>query len=310
MKKVVFTQDIGVSRETIEILLEKQNLSADWSLADGFRVDDPDRVVAVSTANIPLTAELMSEFKNLRTVSMSFTGYDHVDQAYCEQNSISIYNVPSYSTDSVAELAIGLAISLLRQIPKGDQEIRGGRWNENISCFELAGKTCGIIGTGTIGCRVAELLAAFKCNILGHSRTEKDSFKAYGGTYLALPEMLKQCDIVFVTAALTENTRNIISQEEFEIMKSSSYLVNVSRGPLVNRDAIIDAINNKKIAGIGLDVFDYEPLAEDDEMRSLKSAVLTPHVAYRTKEALERKASLTIENIERGLSGDVLNKVY
>jgi len=309
MNKVLFTQDLGVPRSFINSLLNENKLGTDWSLADNKEVQNLDDIVCICTASIPLTTESLSKFKNLRIVSMSFTGYDHVDKDYCEKNDIKVFNVPAYSTDSVAELAIGLAIGLLRKIPLGNSEVRKGNWNENVPGFELANKTCGIIGTGTIGCRLAELLAAFKCNIKAWSRTEKDEIISKGGSYVSLNELFKECDLVFITVSLNENTRNLVSGDQLDLMKDSSYLINVARGPVVNRADLIMYANSGKISGFGIDVYDYEPLKKDDELRNISNSIMTPHVAYRTKEALERKASVTAQNIIAGLKGGEKNRV-
>lgn len=309
MKKVVFTQDLGVDRSIIDELLLEGGLISDWSMADGNLVLDVDNVVGISTANIPLERSILSNFPSLKTISMSFTGYDHVDKVFCIEKGISVYNVPSYSTDSVAELGVGLAISLLREIPKGNSEIKNGKWNESLSGSELARKKCGIIGTGTIGCRLGELLHAFKCELYGWSRSEKQKFKELNGKYVSLTELFSDCDLIYITTALNEGTKDLVSKDQFDLMKPSAFLINIARGPIVNREALIDAVANHKIAGFATDVYDYEPLSSDDELRTLENSILTPHVAYRTKEALSRKASVTIENIFRGLKNDPTNKV-
>lgn len=309
MKKVAFTQDIGVERAMIQSLLDKEGLMADWSMADGIDVEKVDNIIAISTAHIPLTKERLSQFPNLKVVSMSFTGYDHVDKEFCKQKNISVYNVPSYSTDSVAELAIGLCICLLRQIPLGNSEVENGNWNENLIGFELANKKCGIIGTGTIGCRLAEILKVFKCQVQGWSRTERDVFKEQGGLYCSLDEIFKNSDLIFITTALNENTKDLISFNQFDLMKKSSYIINIARGPILNKSALIDAIKRGKVAGAALDVYDIEPLDREDELRTLQNLLLTPHIAYRTKEALNRKALVTVENIFHGLNGNPENRV-
>jgi len=307
--KVLFTQDIGVDRKFIDNELIDNNLIPDWSIADGLEVNNPDEVVCICTASMPLLKETLAKYKNLRIISMSFTGFDHVDKEYCIKNDIKVYNVPSYSTDSVAELAIGLAISLLRMIPLGDSEMRNGNWNENIQGFELANKTCGIIGTGAIGLRLAELLAVFKCNLKAWSRTKKDKFISLGGLYTDLDLIFKECDIVFITIALNDETENLISMKQLDKMKNTSYLINVARGPIINKIDLIHCLKNNQIGGVGLDVYDSEPLPEYDELRQMQKTVLTPHVAYRTEEALERKAKVTVENILNGLDGITKNKV-
>lgn len=282
---------------------------ADWSYADGGEAAPSSDVVGLVTVDQPVGAELLERFSGVRVVSVSFTGYDHVDSEYCRGRGIAVYAVPGYSTDSVVELAVGLALSLLRNIPAEDRALRRGEWHGNRVGLELAGRTCGIIGTGTVGVRLAGVLRALRCTIVGWSRRERPEFKELGGRYVGWPDIFSISHIVFVTIALTGETRGLIGPDELGRMGGHAYLVNVARGPVVDRDALVHAVTSGQIGGAGLDVYDVEPLPADDPIRRLPRSVLTPHIAYRTEEALDRKANVTVANLHRGLTGEPTNRV-
>lgn len=255
-----------------------------------------------------LSGTFLSDFPNLRFIATAFTGYDSVDAEYCTEQGISVYNVPEYSTNSVAELTLGLAISLLREIPRGGKVLEEGEWTMAPG-IELAGKTVAVIGTGAIGCRVAELFKAFGCNIHGWSRTERERFFQSGTYYPTITDAIKDADIVSLHIPSNKDTKGIIGSTEINAMKQDAFIINTARGPIIEEKALIKALTEKNIAGAALDVFDIEPLAEDHPYRKMKNVIATPHIAFKTKEALERKGEITLANINNYLSGGTTNKV-
>ena len=291
MSKILFCQDIGVEQEQILTLLNKYNIKHNPVFTAESCNDDVQIIV---TVNKPITKEWMAQFPRLQMISVSFTGYDSICRTTCEEREIAVYNAAGYSTDPVAELTIALAQCVMRKLPTSHADMREGKWLPFVGT-ELAGKTWGVIGTGAIGVRVAELAKAYKCHVIGFSRSHRDDF-AKLAEYVAWEKLFRQSDIISVHLPLNEQTKSIIANDEFAQMKSSAIIVNTARGPVICRNALVEALTTKRIAGAALDVYAVEP-PEDKELQTLENLVLMPHLAFRTKEALLRKAEITIANI-------------
>lgn len=242
-------------------------------------------------------------------IAVAFTGYDSVDMEYCKEHGIAIYNVPKYSTNSVVELAIGLTIAVMREITKGNTVIRNEGWSIKPG-IELFGKTVGIMGTGEIGVATARIFKAFGCEVIGWSRSENEAFKALGAKYIAdKQEFFAMADIVSVHLPLNKQTEGIIGEKELKAMKPTAILINTARGAIVNEAELIAALEQKVIAGAGLDVFEKEPIESDNRLLKLDNVVLTPHVAYKTEEALNRRMEVTVKNIADFKDGKKDNRV-
>lgn len=192
MQSVLFLQSLGVDRQVIEGLITELGLPFAATWEDWQRIESPADIVAYVTVRDPIGKEMFERFPSARTISVAFTGYDSIDIDACRRRGVAVYNVPYYSTDSVAELTIGLALCLLRDIPARDCRLREGLWKSKQWGTELAGKTVGIVGTGAIGQRVAELFKAFKCRLTGWSRTRRQAFVDLGGAYVAWEKLLSR----------------------------------------------------------------------------------------------------------------------
>lgn len=305
--QLLFIEDLGVSQS----LVAKLALSMDmpFELIWDQELANKDRVEVIVTVKKRVDPVLLRKFQHVKVVAVAFTGYDAVDLTYCGENNIAVYNVPVYSTKSVSELTLGLAIGLLRQIPQAYQTLKTGGW-DLAPGIELAGKTIGILGTGTIGLNTARLFKAFGCEVVGWSRSEKEEFKQLGGTYLTqLENFFEVSDIVTLNVPLQDKTRGMIDREAFKAMKKTAYLINTARGPIVHEGDLIRALREGEIAGAGIDVFDQEPLPNDHPLLALDNVILTPHIAYKTEEALNRRARTTIENIRNYYQNDKTNRV-
>lgn len=271
------------------------------------RSADADIVII---ANNPYPKEAFEEATNLKLINVAFTGVDHVDQAAAKDQKIQIANAAGYSNTAVAELVIGLTIDVLRKISFGNDSVRQGEAVQLYQGNEIKGKTVGIIGTGSIGLETAKLFKAFGANLIGYNRTEKEEAKALGLDYVSLDELLKTSDIVSVHLPLNDETKNTLSREKLELMKPESVVINAARGPIIDNEALADLLNNGKIAGAGIDVFDMEPpIPEDYPLLSAKNAVLTPHVAYLTDESMVIRANIAFDNVEKFLEGNPQNIV-
>lgn len=315
--KIVVLEPLGISEEEIraiakpiidkghELTLYNEKSTEIEVLKE--RIRDMDVVVL---ANMPLKGEVIESSDKLKLISVAFTGVDHVDLEACKENHIVVSNSAGYSTPSVAELAYGLMISLLRNIVPLDEATRKGKTMAGFSQIDLHGKTLGVIGTGAIGSKVAEIGLAFGCNVLAYNRTENEELKNKGVTYLPLEELLKKSDIATIHLPLTKDTKGLIDSEKLKLMKENALLINTARGPIVDNVALADALKNGQLGGAGIDVFDMEPpLPSDYPLLNAPNTVLTPHIGFATKEAMKRRAQITFENIAKWLEGNPQNRV-
>lgn len=265
----------------------------------------------VMIANNPYPAEVIESLDNLKLINVAFTGVDHVAGEAAKEKGIKIANAAGYSNQSVAETVIGLTLDLYRSITQGDKDIRKA---ENfpglIQGKEIKGKTVGIIGTGNIGMMTARLFHAFGADVIANSRSEVQEAKDLGIKYVPLNELLETSDIVSVHLPLNNETKGFLSKDKLAKMKESAILINCARGPIIDNDGLAELLNEGKIAGAGIDVFDMEPpIPSDYPLLSAKNTVLTPHIAYLTDEAMVNRAHIAFNNTVAFLDGKPENIV-
>ncbi|MGI6235187.1 MAG: NAD(P)-dependent oxidoreductase [Christensenellales bacterium] len=271
------------------------------------RIQEADIVIIGSS---PLGAEVLREARRLAFISVAFTGTDHLDKTTCRDMGIRVSNASGYSTLDVAELTVGMMISLLRGMQAADARTRAGGTKEGLPAQRLHGKTVGILGTGAIGLRVAELLKAFGCRVIAHSRTQSARTENLGITYVPLDTLLTESDILTLHTPLTEQTRHMINRERLAMMKQGAYLINCARGPVVDAAALADALNSGHLAGAAIDVFDTEPpLPGDNPLLDAKNTLLTPHIAYYTAESMKDRTIIAFDNITKYLNGTIVREI-
>ena len=259
------------------------------------RVADADVLII---ANSPLTGEVIRAANQLKFISVAFTGLDHIDLVACKEREITVCNAAGYSTHSVTELTFGLLFGLLRNIPACDQATRQEKTKAGLVGYELYGKTFGVVGTGAIGSRVAELAMAFGCKVLAYSRTQRVELVKKGVQYVTLEQLLEQSDIISLHTPLTPETKHLIHKENLKLVKPTALLINVARGPVVDSEALAQALHEGRLAGTGIDVFEMEPpIPFDYPLLHTPNTLLTPHVAFATAESMERRAEIVFENI-------------
>lgn len=259
-------------------------------------------------ANNPYPAEVVAAAPNLKMLDVAFTGIDHVALEACKEKGIMICNAAGYSTQCVAELAIGLVIACLRNLSACETATRTGGVGGPLRGREIGGRTVGIVGTGAIGTMTARLFQAFGAKVIAYSRTVRPEVEAMGVEYVTLEELMAQSDIVSVHVPNNQETKGMISKELIAAMKPSAIFINVARGAIVDNAALAEALNAGKIAGAGIDVFDMEPpIPADYPLLHAKNAVLTPHVAFATDESMLRRAEIVFQNVEAYLSGSPEN---
>ncbi|MGH2118040.1 2-hydroxyacid dehydrogenase [Aerococcus sp. L_32] len=264
----------------------------------------------VMIANNPYPAEVIERLENTKFINVAFTGFDHVDSKASKDKGIAIANASGYATTAVAELALGLTLDLFRAITKGNQDIRNVNFPGPFQGREIKGKTVGIVGTGHIGLETAKLFKAFGANLIGYNRSEKQEAKDLGVELVELDELLQRADIVSVHLPLNDETKNLLNKDKLSLMKESAVIINVARGPIIDDAALADLLNDGKIAGAGIDVFDGEPpLPADYPLLSAKNAILTPHVGFLSDEAMELRAQIAFENTQAFIDGKPQNIV-
>ena len=261
-------------------------------------------------ANHPLPDAVIEACPKLEYISVAFVGIDHVGQAACKAKGIHVSNAAGYCRDAVAELALGLALDCLRNISACNQVVRQGGTKNGLVGHELHGRTVGIIGTGDTGIRTAQLYKAFGCRVLGYSRSQRQLALDSGVEYVSLEQLLQESDIVSVHTPLNENTKNLINAQRVAMMKQGAILINTSRGPVVDSQAVAEALNSGHLAALGTDVFEVEPpVAEDHPFFTAKNVVAPPHVAFATLESLNRRAEITFDNVVKWLEGTLQNQM-
>jgi len=257
-------------------------------------------------ANGRITRRLMEHAPRLKVVGRHGVGLDNVDVAAATDLGIYVVNTPQANAEAVAEHTLGLMIALFKHIVAGDRELRAGNWDARYRLVghELKGCTLGVVGCGRIGSRVAQMAhAAFDVHILYHDAVPRPELEArLGAKRLGLEELLQRADCVTLHVPLTPATRELIGERELALMKPTAFLINTSRGPVVDEAALIQALQAGRIAGAALDVYATEPLPTDSPLLDVENVIVTPHMAAHTVEAL-RNMSLVAKDVIAVLEG-------
>ena len=280
----------------------KESASSDEKIIQ--RLKDSD--VAIITNN--KFSKKVIKNTNLKLIDVAFTGFNHVDIEACNEKGIIVENASGYSDDSVAELVIGLTISVMR---KFDQNKKNMYEDESFNLLGqiIRGKTVGVIGTGKIGTRVIELFKAFGANILAFNRSENQKVKNLGAKYVDLDELLKNSDIVTIHLPQNKETIGFIGKNELDLMKDKAILINCARGPIVDNDYLAKLLNEDKLRA-GIDVFDMEPpIDKNYPLRNAKNAVFTNHIGFFTQEAMNIRCEIVFDNLYKFLDGEIVNRV-
>jgi D-3-phosphoglycerate dehydrogenase len=261
------------------------------------------RVAVNIRAHARFTDGVFAGCPSLKMVSVWGTGTDNIDLHAAGMRGVTVSNTPGVNAFAVAEHALALMLAVGRKIPAIDREMRGGKWPREM-LTQLLGKTLGVFGMGTIGSRVAALGRAVGMDVLAWSaRGDEGRIRATGAKPGGKEEILSQADVVSLHVRLADDTRGFIGRKELGLMKPTAILVNTGRGALVDRDALLAALRDRKILGAGLDVFHQEPLAADDPILALPNVVLSPHNAGQTPEVVRDGLLRAIANVEHFLAG-------
>ncbi|MDW8055593.1 MAG: D-glycerate dehydrogenase [Elusimicrobiota bacterium] len=304
MKKVLVTRQLP--QPAIDLL--KQYFEVDLYTEDRVipreellrRVEDKDGLLCLLTDNVD--AELMDKAKNLKVIANYAVGYNNIDVAEATKRKIPVTNTPGVLTETTADLAFALLMSVARRIVESDKFLREGKFKGWAPMLflgnDIYGKTLGIIGFGRIGQAVAKRGLGFDMKILYYdtNRVSVEIEQKYNATFKPLDELLKESDFISIHVPLVKETYHLISDREFSLMKPTAYLINTSRGPVVDEKALVRALKDKKIAGAALDVFEKEPEVEP-ELIDMPNTVLVPHIGSATIETRTKMALMAAENI-------------
>ncbi len=312
--KVAFLEPLGIPQEALKKCVDEMLGDRVEAVYCDTRNEDPAELVkrsegaeCVVLSNIRFGKEILSELPDLKYINVAFTGVDLVDVDYCREKGIRVSNCAGYSTVAVADLVFGFVIDLARNILPCNDVVRKGGTKNGLVGFELEGKKFGVIGAGAIGSRVLRIAQAFGCETYAYNRSAKE---IPGVTFLPMEELLATCDIISVHVPQTPATIGMIGEKEFALMKPGALFINTARGPIVDSKALADALNSGKLAGAAVDVFEKEPpVPEDHPLFGAKNLIATPHVAFASYQAFEKRAVFVCENIRGWLDGAPVNVI-
>ena len=253
---------------------------------------------------------------NLRYIGVLATGYNVVDVEAAHEHGIVVTNVPAYSTDAVAQFTFALLLELANRVGAHDASVKDGGWVRSkdfsysvMPTMELAGKTMGIIGYGSIGMKVAEIAHAFGMRVLVNSRTRKALPDGDWISWAERDELFAQSDVISIHCPLFPETEGMIDRSAIGRMKKTTFIINTARGGCIVEKDLADALNEKRIAGAAVDVIAQEPMAADNPLLTAKNVIITPHIAWAPKEVRERLLNIAGGNIEAFLNGKPVNTV-
>ncbi len=299
--------------------LEQRNIS---------KVGDIEAIVCFIYSEIK--AKVLSKLPKVNFIATMSTGYDHVDLEYCREKGIKVSNVPSYGENTVAEHTFGLMLTLSKNLDDAIEHTKNDNFSlKGLMGFDLKGKTLGVVGVGRIGQHAIKIARGFDMNVIACSGKEDLKLsKVLGFKWVSFKELLKKSDIVTFHVPLTKDTKHMLNMENIKLVKKGAYVINTSRGEIIDTKALLYGLDNNIIAGAGLDVLEGEENIKEEKMLlknnderdwktflqnhlllKEKNVVVTPHSAFFTKEALQRILDTTIENVRGFIKGRFVNRV-
>lgn len=268
------------------------------------------------TNKTPMSAEALEKLPALRYIGVLATGYNIVDVEAARRRNIVVTNIPTYGTASVAQFVFALLLELCHNVKLHADATRAGEWTRSpdwsfwkAPLVELEGKTMGIVGFGRIGRHTARIADALGMRVMAHDTYHGEDPGLAGFRWGSVEEVLRESDAVSLHAPLFAETRGMINAQSLRLMKPTAFLINTSRGPLVVDQDLADALNEGRLAGAGVDVLSVEPPAADNPLLAARNCLVTPHIAWATREARERLMKLAVENLTAFLAGEPRNVI-
>lgn len=337
MKKIVY---FDVQEDEIEFLTANNEGKYDYVLTEDALNDlEPLKheyknaeIISVFTTS-RVSAKVLEQFDNLKLIALRSVGFNHIDTDYCKTKGIAVENTPNYGNKSVAEFAFALLLDVCRKVTRSYMEYKEMNVKpQNLLGQELGGKTIGIVGLGAIGSEMAKLAYGFDMEILGFDKKPRcELSEKYNVRFVDFDTLLEQSDFISLHTPLTGDNYHMFNDESFRKMKPSSIIINTARGELIDTGALYNALNRKEIAGAGLDVLESEETISDPDylvdinrlnegalkqtllntrLQQFSNVIITPHIAYNTKEAIHRILETAMSNIRAFEHGIVQNSVY
>jgi glycerate dehydrogenase len=277
------------------------------------RINDAEVIL---TNKVILTKEILQKTPSVKYIGVTATGFNVVDTIAAKELGIIVTNVPAYGTSSVAQLVFGFILELCHHIGEHNRAVQNGEWANsedftfwNFPLIELAGKTLGLIGFGAIGQATAGIAVAFGMNVIIYSRTKKPEFETDKIKFVEFEEVLSRADFLSLHCPLTEQTKGLINTTTISKMKDGAFLINTSRGAVLEEQDVADALNSGKLAGVGVDVVSAEPINKDNPLLKAKNCIITPHFAWAPLEARERLMNTLVKNVAAFMSNNPVNVV-
>jgi len=319
--------------EKLESLTKLQPIFSENIISSDHMPEETDFEIICVFVDCPVTKEIISRLPRLKFITTRSTGFDHIDLNACKERGIAVSSVPSYGENTVAEFAFGLILSLSRKIASSWDQVREtGSFNlDNLQGFDLKGKTLGVVGTGKIGCHIIKMANGFEMNIVAYDPFPRPELaKTLNFSYLSLEDLLKSSDIVTLHVPYMPETHHLLNDKNIALMKHGAYIINTSRGGVIDTEAIVRGLKSGQIGGAGLDVLEEEGVIKDEldflsngrpEDHNLKTiianhilidfpnVIITPHNAFNSREALQRILDTTAENIKGFLENKPTNLV-
>ena len=290
-------------------------------------LEENAEIISVFTGS-RLTSETLYKFKKLKLILTRSVGFSHVDMEYCNENHILVANTPHYGDYTVAEFSFGILLNLVRRICYGVNELKNGDLYPETFGMELCDKTIGIIGTGFIGEKSVKIAKGFSMNVICYDIKENvEVEEKYGAKYVSLDTLCKLSDVIMLHAPLTPNSYHLIDRDKISLMKEDVVIVNTARGELIDTEALYDALLDNKIKGVALDVLEYEETISNkrpgeninlknlrtslinSKLLNLPNVIVTPHIAYDTKESVNRILEMTLVNLYQYANGEEIKNL-
>lgn len=279
-------------------------------------IDNIGDATIVFTNKTPLTKEVLDQTPSVKYVGVLATGYNVVDIDFANEQNVTVTNIPDYSSGAVAQFTMALLLELCHHIGAHNASVKNGDWIKskdfsywNSPLIELSGKTIGLIGFGKIGKATAKLAVAFGLKVLVYSRTVYKSYESDGIQFVSLDELLQKSDFVSLHCPLNKETAGIVNATNIAKMKKTAMLINTSRGPLVVEQDLADALNKGTICAAAVDVVSEEPMQKENPLLNSKNCMITPHIAWASKEARLRLMDMAVGNLKAFLEGQPINVV-
>lgn len=270
----------------------------------------------VFTNKTPLPREVLSKVPNVKYIGVLATGYNIVDIEAAKELGITVTNIPTYGTDSVAQMVFAHLLEICHHVAAHSDAVKNGEWTNNVDwCFwkypliELAGKTMGIIGYGRIGQAVGRVAQAFGMKVLANDKYPNKDLESDTLKYVELDELLANSDVISLHCPLFEENKGMINKDSIAKMKDGVIIINTSRGPLVVEEDLAEALNSGKVYAAAVDVVSKEPISADNPLLKAKNIIITPHIAWAPKEARQRLMKIAVDNLKAFLNGKPVNVV-